>query len=285
MSTSSATRRMDGISPSCLPSTLGSSAGKEVGSESGHGHSFPTSPSCSLCGAGQRAFCMRTGVPSQRGSGRGPGGAGLVGVGGWGAGVSPISVRVGTPDSPGQGELCRPATGESRPVARSLSLSSGCACRWPPPCGASRPLALPQAPVSSGRCKAGIPAAPGQGAERRWPCLSQETWTASCTQGRACSRDPAPSCALPPPVLLRSVHTWDSGCSRGLDEGSPSPVLLSCSPELPLSCPLCLPTPGPRLPASSPRKPVGDTPPGAVCPSVWRRHKGLSSLLGNWGSV
>ena len=76
VSTSSATRRMNGISPSCFPSTPGSSAGKEVGSEPqtrngqsvaplGHGRSFPTSPSCGLCvGWREPPVCTRVSPPS-----------------------------------------------------------------------------------------------------------------------------------------------------------------------------------------------------------------------------
>lgn len=215
----SATQRMARISLSCLPQALGSSAGKEALSRKPRAGSqwhcpvtgvhFQRAPLVVCVRAGQRAFCVCPGDPSQRGSGRGPGegdqggapGEGL-GRGPRGAGVSRLPRCVwDARHGPGQGEPRRPAAGESRPVASSLSVSSGCACRWPPPRGASRPLALPQAPVSSGRCEAEAPAAPGQGGGRWWPHLSQETWAASRTQGRARSRDPAPSYALPPPVL------------------------------------------------------------------------------------
>lgn len=274
MSTSSATRRMDGDSPSCLPSTLGSSAGKEVGSESGHGHSFPATPLAVCVGLDREpSVCARVSPPS--GAQGGAPGNGLVG------GVSPISrCAIGTPDSPGQGELCRPATGESRPVAGSLSLSSGCACRWPPPCGASRPLALPQALCPLGGVS-GDPAAPGQGAEWRWPCLSQETWTPAARRARARSRDPAPSCALPPPSFC-------GVCTRGTRDAPeawtkvPQPCAAQLSPELPLGCPLCLPTPGPRLPASSPREACGGHAPWGCLPLCLASSQ-RPQLLGNWG--
>ena len=102
---------MNGISPSCFPSTPGSSAGKEVGSEPqtrngqsvaplGHGRSFPTSPSCGLCvGWREPPVCTRVSPPS------GPWG-GAPGEGfGEGLGEGARGGR-GPRGAPGRGRVC-----------------------------------------------------------------------------------------------------------------------------------------------------------------------------------
>lgn len=97
-----------GVRPAAsLP--LGSSAGKEELVLSQVTGIHFNEPLLQFVGLDREpSVCAQVSPPS--GAQGGAPGNRVGGGGGWGAGVSPISVRVGTPDSPGQGELCRPAT-------------------------------------------------------------------------------------------------------------------------------------------------------------------------------